>query len=146
MAEWPRAGDILDGSWKSIPMRPLAEVVAERLATNRGLPSSINRGELDNVEEFREQWNRAVEENPGNLIASVREKSFGDQLPLSHYELQTRDVVVNNSHPYVVERSGTMEERKLIQEFVLADFLTELYLIAHDVDSVALDEGARISG
>ena len=141
MAEWPRAGDILDGSWKSIPMRPLAEVVAERLATNRGLPSSINRGDLDNVEEFREQWNRAVEENPGNLISSVREESFGDQLPLAHYELQTRDVVVNNSHPYVVERSGTMEERKLIQEFVLADFLTELYLIAHDVDSVALDEG-----
>ncbi len=93
MAEWPRAGDILDGSWKSIPMRPLAEVVAERLATNRGLPSSINRGELDIVEEFREQWNRAVEENPGNLISSVREKSFGDQLPLAHYELQTRDVV-----------------------------------------------------
>ena len=31
MAEWPKAGDVLDGSWKSIPMGPLAEVVSERL-------------------------------------------------------------------------------------------------------------------
>ena len=141
LAEWPRAGDILDGSWKSIPMRPLAEVVAERLATNKGLPSSIIRGDIDNVEEFREAWNQAVEQNPGNLISSVRTQSFGDQLPLSRYELQTRNVVVNDNHPYVIERSGTIEERKLIQEFVLADFLTELYLITHEVDSVALDEG-----
>lgn len=141
IAEWPRAGDILDGSWKSIPMRPLAEVVAERLSANKGLPSSISRGDIDDVQEFHALWNQAVEENPGNLISSVRAQPFGDQLPLSRYELQTRDVVVNDSHPYVVERSGTIEERKLIQEFVLADFLTELYLIAHEVDSVALDEG-----
>ena len=141
IAEWPRAGDILDGSWKSIPMRPLAEVVAERLATNKGLPSSISRGDIDNVDEFQELWNQAVKENPGNLISSVKAQSFGDQLPLARYELQSRTVVVNDNHPFVIERSGTIEERKLIQEFVLADFLTELYLIAHEVDSVALDEG-----
>ncbi len=141
MADWPKAGDILDGSWKTIPMKPLAEVVAERLATNKGLPSSISRGDIDNVDEFRELWNEAVEDNPGNLISSVKTEGFGDQLPLSHYELQTREVVVNENHPYVVERSGTIEERKLIQEFVLADFLTELYLIGHEVDSVVLDEG-----
>ena len=141
LAEWPRAGDVLDGSWKSIPMRPLAEVVAERLATNRGLPNSIGRGDIDDLSEFRDLWSQAVEENPGNLISSVRAQSFGEQLPLFRYELQTRDLLVNDSHPYVIERSGTIEERKLIQEFVLADFLTELYLIAHEVDSVALDEG-----
>ena len=141
LAEWPRAGDILDGSWKSIPMKPLAEVVAERLATNKGLPSSIRRGDIESVEDFRELWTQAVEENPGNLISSVRAAEFGEQLPLSRYELQTREVLINENHPYVVERSRTIEERKLIQEFVLADFLTELYLIRHDVDSVALDEG-----
>ena len=141
MAEWPRAGDILNGSWKSIPMKPLAEIVAERLTTNKGLPSSIDRGDVEDVSEFRELWNQAVEENPGNLISSVREGTFAEQLPLSRYELQSREVLVNQNHPYVVERSGTIEERQLIQEFVLADFLTELYLIAHDVDSVALDDG-----
>ena len=141
LAEWPRAGAILDGSWKSIPMKPLAEVVAERLAANKGLPSSINRGDIESIEDFRELWNQALEEDPGNLISSVRASAFGEQLPLSRYELQTREVLVNEDHPYVVERSGTIEERKLIQEFVLADFLTELYLIRHGVDSVALDEG-----
>ena len=141
LAEWPRAGDILDGSWKSIPMKPLAEVVAERLATNKGLPSSISRDAIDDVGEFLAVWKRAVEENPGNLISSVKARSFGDQLPLSRYELQTGDVVVNDNHPYVIARSGTIEERTIIQEFVLADFLVELYLIGHEVDSVALDEG-----
>ena len=141
IAEWPRAGDVLDGSWKSIPMKALAEVVAERLATNKGLPTSINPGEKEDVDESRQMWNEAVGENPGNLIASVRSDAFGEQLPFSRYELRTREIVVNDNHPYVVERSGTIEERRLIQEFALAEFLTELYLIAHDVDSVALDDG-----
>ena len=141
IAEWPRAGDILDGSWKSIPMKPLAEVVSERLATNKGLPTSISRGSIESSEELWELWNQAVEENPGNLISTVRADPFGDQGPLSRYELETREMLVNESHPYVVEHNGTIEERRLIQEFVLANFLTELYLIAHNIDSVALDEG-----
>ena len=141
IAEWPRAGDILDGSWKSIPMKLLAEVVAERLATNEGLPSSISQVGVESIEEFREEWYQVVEESPGNLISSVRANAFGDQLPLSRYDLHSREVLVNESHPFVVERSGTIEERNLIQEFVLADFLTELYLISHGVDSVVVDEG-----
>ena len=62
-------------------------------------------------------------------------------MPFFRYELQTREVVVNESHPYFIERSGTLEERQIIQEFALTDFLTELYLIGSDVDPVALDDG-----
>ena len=140
-AEWPKAGDVLDGSWKSIPMKPLAEIVSERLASNRGLPGSIHGQELSDLSEIQEQWNEIVETNPGNLIAAVRSEDFGVQLPFSRYELKTREVQVNESHPYFAERNGTIEERRVMQDFALADFLTELYLIGNDVDSVALDEG-----
>ena len=40
-AEWLNAGDMLDGSWNFIPLKPLAEVVAERLNFGLGLPDSI---------------------------------------------------------------------------------------------------------
>ena len=140
-AEWPKAGDVLDGSWKSIPMKPLAEVVSERLASNRGLPGSIQSQGVIDFGEVQEQWNKIVESNPGDLISAVRSEAFGEPLPFSRYELQTREILVNESHPYFSERNSTIEERRVMQDFALADFLTELYLIGNDVDSVVLDEG-----
>ena len=74
----------------------------------------------------------------------MRSEAFGEPLPFSRYELQTREVLVNESHPYFSERNGTIEERRVMQDFALADFLTELYLIGNDVDSVVLDEGRAI--
>ena len=141
MAEWPKAGDVLDGSWKRIPMEPLAQVVSERLASGRGLPGSIDASGIEKLEEAQQQWNRTVEENPGDLISVVRPEAFGEKMPLSLYRLPTRELLINEDHPYYVGRRGTLEERKVMQEFALADFLTELYLIGNDVDSVALDDG-----
>ena len=67
--------------------------------------------------------------------------AFGQQLPFSRYKLLTRELLVNESHPYFTGRKGTIEERRVMQDFALADFLTELYLISNNVDSIALDEG-----
>ena len=141
MAEWPRAGDILDGSWKSIPMRPLAEIVAERLSDDEGLPSSISIEGVENTADLREFWGDLAINSPGELTSSVGSQAFGVPLPFSRYELRTREVLVNESHPFFVEHSGTIEERRIIQEFALADFLTELHLVRNGVDSVALDDG-----
>ena len=141
MAEWPKAGDILDGSWKSVPMRPLAQVVSERLTSGRGLPSSIEANEVRDVERIQKQWDKTIEENPGDLISAVKPEALGGKMPFSIYRLPTRELLVNENHPYFVGRSGTIEEKKVMQDFALADFLTELYLIENNVDSVALDEG-----
>ena len=141
MAEWPKAGDILDGSWKSIPMRQLAQVVSERLASGRGLPDSIENEEREDSEEIQRQWNTTIETNPGNLISAVRHEAFGPQVPFSRYKLPTRELLVNENHPYFAGRSGTIEERRVMQDFALADFLTELHMIGNNVDSVAIDEG-----
>ena len=145
-AEWPKAGDVLDGSWKSIPMKPLAEIVSERLTSNRGLPGSIRSEGIEDFGEVQKQWNRTVETNPGDLISAVRSEAFGEQLPFSRYELRTREVLVNENHPYFAGRNSTVEERRVMQDFALADFLTELYLIGNDVDSVALDDGRAFPG
>lgn len=141
MAEWPKAGDVLDGSWKSVPMRPLAQVVSERIASGRGMPSSITGQDMADVEETLKQWNKTVGTNPGALISAVRPEAFREQMPFSRYTLSTRELLVNESHPYYAGRKGTLEELKVMRDFALADFLTELYLIGNDVDSVVLDEG-----
>ena len=141
MNEWPNAGRILDGSWKSIPMRPLAEIVSERLASGTGLPGSIEcEGDVD-LEDARREWEETVETDPGDLIAGVKEEAFGEQQPFLRYRLSTRELLVNESHPYFAGRRSTIEERRVMLDFALADFLTELYLIGNNVDSVALDEG-----
>ena len=140
-AEWPRAGDVLDGSWKSIPMKPLAEVVLERLEASIGLPSSFEWTGGNHFDEVRDQWTEAVKENPGELISKVKSMQFGQQLPFSKYDLSSREFLVNEGHPYFVGRSGTVEERLVLQDFALVNFLTELYLIRNNVDSVTLDEG-----
>lgn len=141
MAEWPKAGDVLEGSWKSIPMRPLAQVVSEQLASGRGLPSSIDDHEIENLEGTQRQWNEIIETSPGDLISNVRPEPFGEQIPFSRYRLSTREFLVNESHPYFAGRKGTIEERRVMQDFALANFLAELRLIENDVDPVALDEG-----
>ena len=122
-------------------MRPLAQVVSERLTSGRGWPSSIDANEMKDVERIRHQWNKTIEENPGDLISAVKPEALGEKMPFSLYRLPTRELLVNENHPYFVGRSGTIEEKKVMQDFALADFLTELYLIGNDVDSVALDEG-----
>ena len=141
MTEWPKAGDILSGKWKSIPMGPLAEIVSERLASNKGMPGSIDIGEIGDFSEVQGQWNEIVDKDPGDLISAVKTAAFGQQFPFSQYKLQSRELLVNENHPYFDGRSSTIEERRIIQDFALANFLTELYLMRHNVDSVALDEG-----
>ena len=141
MAEWPKAGDILDGSWKTIPMKPLADVVSERLSSNRGLPGSIHSDGDGDLNEIESQWNEVLAISPGDLISAVKSEALGTQLPFSQYKLQTREFVVNESHPYFAGHNSTIEERRVMQDIALADFLAELYLISNDVDSVALDEG-----
>ena len=139
-AAWPRAGDILDGSWKAIPMKPLAEVVQERLHMGTGIPESIDVGDVTDFPKALRMWNETVDGNPGDLISKVTSQPFDQQLPFMKYTLTTRELAVNESHPYFISRNGSLEERTLLQDFALTDFLTELYLISNNIDSVVLDE------
>ena len=93
------------------------------------------------LEEVRGRWLETIEGNPGDLIAKIQSTKFDQEMPYSKYFLKSRELCVNELHPYFVANSETLEGRKLLQEFALANFLTELYLISHDVDSVTLDEG-----
>ena len=140
-ADWPKAGDILDGSWKVIPMKPLAEVMQERLELGSGIPESIEMPENADFKKTLDEWQATIEQNPGDLISKVGSKPFEGQMPFMRYELGTRELFVNESHPYFAGRSETIEERALLQDFALTDFLTELYLIQNNVDSVTLDDG-----
>ena len=49
-------------------MKPLAEIVSERLASNKALPGSIYSGNVEANADLREKWNQIVETNPGDLI------------------------------------------------------------------------------
>ncbi len=139
LSEWPKAGDMLDGSWKSIPMRLLAEEVSNRLMFGRGLPNSFVNATPHDDETLRE-WNQTIKDNPGDLISSVKSEPFGTQTPFYQYDVRSRAFLVNENHPYFNGRSSTIEEKRVLQDFALTDFLGELYLMRSDIDSVELDE------
>ena len=120
MNEWPNAGRILDGSWKAIPMRPLAEIVSERLASGTGLPGSIDVEDASDLDDVGRRWNETVETDPGDLIAGVKEEAFVEQLPFLRYRLSTRELLVNETHPYFAGRKSTIEERRVMLDFALA--------------------------
>ena len=139
--EWPSAGDVLDGSWKNIPLKPLAEVVTERLSSGQGLPKSIEGPGSAEYAEVKRHWIQTVDANPGDMISAIRSEKFKEDFPFSKYVLQSRELLINELHPYFIARSGSVGERLVLQDFALANFLTELYWISHQVDSVTLDEG-----
>jgi len=142
-AAWPRAGDILAGSWSVLPLRSLAEVVSERLGSSVQLPDSIDATGISDVEAVRLEWQQAAQQRPGDLITEVRSKELGPGEPLVKYDLGTRTLLVNESHPYFRERGASQEGRELLQEIALVDFLTEIHLLHIGADLGFLDDGRR---
>jgi len=137
---WPTAGDILQGSWQAIPLRPLGCVVSERWEAGLGLPKSIDVSGVKDLDAAKEEWAQSVDNNPGDLIRAVESKDLGTSQPFEKYDLATRTVIINESHPYYKEHCSTLEERRVLQDMALAEFLTELRMINDGADPILVDE------
>ncbi len=142
-AAWPTAGDVLQGSWQAIPLRPLGSVVSERWEAGLGLPDSIDDSGVNDLDATKKAWSVSVENNPGELIRAVESKDLGTPQPFEKYDLATRTVIINESHPYFKEHNGTLEERRVLQDMALAEFLTELHMVNDGADSIMVDD-ARV--
>lgn len=143
VAAWPSPGDVLAKSWDVVPLRALGDVVSERLGTSVALPDIIDTSGVTDVNTVRAEWMELTKNHPGDLIEEVRAVQSEQSDPISKYDLATRKLLLNESHPFFRDRTTSPEGRALLQEMALVDFLTEMHLTEIGADSSLLSEGRR---
>lgn len=136
-AAWPRAGDVLTDAWATIPMQPLQRVVETALAA-RELPGFAIASGDRKLEEIAGEWQTQM--NPAELVGEVAFEGLAPTDPFIVYDVATRRVVINSSHPFTREYGTTHEQQLVLRDSALAEVLAEAYLLDSGIDEGRLSE------
>ena len=139
-AVWPNAGELLEKRWDAFPLHDLAQMVSERIGTAIALPSFVDCSDVEDADDLRTEWQRIATERPADLIADVSDVDADPNQAMATYRLGTRQLVVNSNHPFVREHGATAEEKELVRDLALIDFLVETRMITLGIDGSALEE------
>ena len=139
-AVWPNAGELLQKRWDAFPLHDLGQMVSERIGTAIPLPSFIDASDVEDANALRTEWQRIASETPADLIADVVDVDADPSQAMATYRLGTRQLVVNSNHPFVREHGATAEEKELVKDLALLDFLVETRMITQGIDTGAVEE------
>ena len=89
---------------------------------------------------MRIEWQRIASERPADLIADVLDVDADPSQAMATYRLGTRQLAVNSNHPFVREHGATAEEKELVRDLALLDFLVETRMITQGIDTGAVEE------
>lgn len=122
-AGWPDAGAILVEKWGTVPFEPLFRVVGERLYGT--LPTFVDISNVADLAEIQQEWQAIL---PKDAIREVvlKQRAKGDRLMI--YDLASRSVIVNTSHPFTLEHGSTQEQLRLLRDTALVELLTEAFM------------------
>ena len=135
-----RFGRMLEKRWDAFPLHDLAQMVSERIGTAIALPSFVDCSDVEDADDLRTEWQRIATERPADLIADVSDVDADPNQAMATYRLGTRQLVVNSNHPFVREHGATAEEKELVRDLALIDFLVETRMITLGIDGSALEE------
>ena len=139
-SDWPDVGQVLTDAWEAVPLSPLRKLVEERAKSRRGLPEFITVPE-DNYDQTIEDWEAAIGNNTSSVLEKVEfDSAAGSKESVARYDLVSRKILINNNHPYVIEKIKTKQEQKFIRNAALVDFLTDVKLIDIGVDDLQVSE------
>lgn len=136
-ANWPDAGDILTDAWGTVPLAPLRSVIEQGLASGE-MPSFVTALDGDPTDAQRESWSSVKEHS--DVVSDVRFVARGAEDVVVEYDVETREIVVNESHPFVREYASSHELRLLLRDQAMADLLTSAYMTQLGVDESLLDQ------
>lgn len=127
-AAWPHAGDVLTESWGLVPLAPLRRVVASAL---EGGPTStlIDLQGVADLAATKQAFDTAAADRPGHFISEVVLEERAPEEPFAIYEVATRRIVVNRSHPFSREHGETREQQLLLRDAAFVEVLTTAFLI-----------------
>ena len=139
-AVWPNAGELLEKRWDAFPLHDLGQMVSERISTAIPLPSFVDTSDVEDAYALRTEWQRIASEKPADLILGVLDVDADPNQALAMYRLGARQLVVNANHPFVREHGATAEEKELVRDLALLDFLVETRMITLGINTSAVEE------
>ena len=139
-AVWPNAGELLEKRWDAFPLHDLGQMVSERIGTAIPLPSFVDTSDVEDADALRTEWQRIASEKPADLISGVLDVDADPNQALATYRLGARQLVVNANHPFVREHGATAEEKELVRDLALLDFLVETRMITLGINTSAVEE------
>ena len=139
-AVWPNAGELLERRWDAFPLHDLGQMVSERIGTAVPLPGFIDSSDVKDTDALRSEWLRIATERPADLIADVLDVEADPNEAMATYRLSARELAVNSNHPFVREHGATAEEKELVKDLALLDFLVETRMITLGIDPGAAEE------
>ena len=139
-AVWPNAGELLENRWDAFPLHDLGQMVSERIGTAIPLPSFVDSSDVKDADALRTEWQRIASDRPADLIAAVLDVDADPSQALATYRLSARQLVVNSNHPFVREHGATAEEKELVRDLALLDFLVDTRMITLGIDTGAVEE------
>jgi hypothetical protein len=122
-AGWPDAGAVLTEKWGSVPLEPLRRVVSDRLA---GTPAAFV--DISNVKDMpseQQQWRGS---STSDVIRDVAIEEGAKDGRLVKYDLATRRIVINRSHPFVREHGANQEQLRLLRDAAIVELLTDAFM------------------
>lgn len=137
---WPTAGDLLVRRWDAFPLKDLGDLVGDRLGSSVALPMFVDASDIDDAEAERSKWRQTAKERPSELLSDVREVEADPDAALASYKLSSRQLELNANHPFAREHGVTAEERELVRDLALLDFLVETHMVQAGVDVHHVDE------
>jgi hypothetical protein len=125
---WPDIGGVLTEKWGVVPFEPLKRVVAESLNSALSLPDFVRVAPSSNLELAADVWTKATAGSLGEMITDVVVLELGADQKLAHYDLETRTVVVNRSHPFALEHQETGQQLRVLRDTALVELLTDAFM------------------
>ena len=139
-ASWPGAGQVLTETWGTVPLAPLRRVVEEALEDSTSAPRFVNLSGVEDPSSTLEQWKSSATEAPGEFVSDVVLEELGIEAPFVEYDIATRRVIVNKSHPFAREHGETHEQQLLLRDAALVSILSDAYLMGAGVSAGVVSE------
>lgn len=139
-ASWPGAGDVLTESWGVVPLAPLRRVVEAALGDVASAAAFVDLEGIEDTGVALEEWRAASTDAPGAFIKEVVLEEGSPEDPLVRYEVSTRRIIVNQSHPFSREHASTHEQQLLLRDAAVVEVLTTAFMVDAGVPSDVITE------
>ena len=139
-AVWPDAGELLARRWDAFPLHDLRDMIAERLGTPVAFPGFVDTSDVEDINTLLDEWSAYASENPAELLKEVRDEEADPEASMARYRLYSRELIINSNHPFVREHGATVEEKELVRDLALVDFLVGTRMVQQGITTGAIEE------
>lgn len=128
-ARWPDVHKILVGEYGTVPLTPLLDVITKSLAEGGDSGGLVGFTAMENPEQAGKDFAEQIAAEPGKAIDDVVLTPLDYDDELVRYDFDSRRVVLNASHPFVLEYGRSRDQQELLQKAGLVELLSDAFLL-----------------